>query len=69
MLKEGNCMKFKCTNCNKQTKKIPYKSFDKKPPIGWHWSEIGLLCDKCYESLVKIDESRKTKNCNSDIWN
>ena len=66
-------MKFKCVNCNKQTKNIPYKSFDKKSPIGWHWSEIGLLCDKCYkkslESLVKIDESRKTKNCNSYIWN
>lgn len=65
-------MKFKCVNCNKQTKNIPYKSFDKKSPIGWHWSEIGLLCDKCYkkslESLVKIDESRKTKNCNSYIW-
>lgn len=66
-------MKFKCVSCNKQTKNIPYKSFDKKSPIGWHWSEIGLLCDKCYkkslESLVKIDESRKTKNCNSYIWN
>lgn len=66
-------MKFKCVNCNKQTKNIPYKSFDKKSPIGWHWSEIGFLCDKCYkkslESLVKIDESRKTKNCNSYIWN
>lgn len=65
-------MKFKCVGCNKQTRNIPYKSFDKKSPIGWHWSEIGLLCDKCYkkslESLVKIDESRKTKNCNSDIW-
>lgn len=65
-------MKFKCVNCNKQTKNIPYKSFDKKSPIGWHWSETGLLCDKCYkkslESLVKIDESRKTKNCNSYIW-
>ena len=64
-------MKFTCVHCYKQTKNIPYKSFDKKPPIGWHWSETGLLCDKCYkkslESLVNKNESGKIENCNSDI--
>lgn len=66
-------MKIKCINCNKQTKNIPYKSFDKKSPIGWHWSEIGLLCDKCYkkslESLVKNNESTTITVGDSNIRN
>lgn len=66
-------MKFKCANCGKQTKNIPYESIDKKSPIGWHWTESGSLCHRCYiklvESLVNNNESSKVKICNSDIRN